>query len=86
MSQNLSSAAVVIGALRVNSFSTSCNFFTILIATLTVTVANSLGPDQARQNIQTDLDPIIFDFRTVFSKFFCFFKSVNKSLQNYPGF
>ena len=44
MSQNLSSAAVMIGALRVNSFLAISNCCRLL-----VTLANGLGPFQARQ-------------------------------------
>ena len=52
MSQNLLSAAVVIGALRVNSVSASDNFCHLLIS-----FANSLDADQARQNVWPDLGP-----------------------------
>ena len=44
MSQNLSSSAVVIGALRVNSL-------------LTCVFANISDPDQAQQNVEPDQDP-----------------------------
>ena len=50
--KNLSSAAVVNGALRVNYFLASGNFCRPLI-----TFANSLDPDQKRQNVVSDLDP-----------------------------
>ena len=59
MSQNLSSAAVVIRALRVN------NLYSSLISELLSSAdnctlkkfANSLDPDQNRQNISPDLNP-----------------------------
>ena len=52
MSQNLSSAAVVIGALRVNSDLDSGDFCHLLI-----TFSNSLDPDQDRHAVGPDLDP-----------------------------
>ena len=51
MSQNLSSAAVVIGALRVKSFLASGDFCCLLI-----TFINSLDLDQDPQNIGPGLD------------------------------
>ena len=51
MSQNLSSAAVVIGALRVNYFLASGEF-----CGLRITFANSLDPDQDRHSVGPDLD------------------------------
>ena len=52
LSQNLSSAAVMIGALMVNFFLARGNFYHLLIA-----FANSLEPDQEGQNVGPDLDP-----------------------------
>ena len=49
---DLSSAAVVIGALRINSFLVSGDFCCLLI-----TFINSLDQDQDSQNIGPGLDP-----------------------------
>ena len=51
MLKNLSSAAVVIGALRVKPKGLT------LPSHLLITFANSLDPDQARQNLVSGLDP-----------------------------
>ena len=51
VSQNLSSAAVVIDTLRVNAFLGRSDFCCLLI-----TFANSLDPDLDRQNDGPDLD------------------------------
>ena len=58
---------------------------------LLITFANSLYPDQARQNVGPDLDPNCFDTLMVFLKEF--FEKVDfekisrrqRSRQNYPG-
>ena len=50
---------------RVNSFFASGNFCRLLI-----TFANSLDPEQIRQNVGPDLDPKLFDTRIVFLKEF----------------
>ena len=67
MSQNLLSAAVVIGALRVkcgfNSFQDSSNFCSLLI-----TFASSLGLDQDLQKVGPDLEQKLFDALMVFLK------------------
>ena len=52
MSQNLSSTAVVIGALRVNSFLASGDFCHLMII-----FADSLDPDQDRRCVGPNLDP-----------------------------
>ena len=49
MLQNLSSAAVVIGALRVNSFPASGDFCRLLLI-----IANSLDPDQVQHTLDPD--------------------------------
>ena len=49
MSQNLSSAVVVIGALRVNFLTPHC--------CLLITIAIILDQDQARHFVRPDLDP-----------------------------
>ena len=49
--QNLSSAAVVIGALRVKSLQASGGFCCLLH------FANCLDPDQDQQNVSSVLDP-----------------------------
>ena len=52
MSQNMSSAAVMIGALVVNFFLARGNFYHLLIA-----FTNSLEPDKEGQNVSPDWDP-----------------------------
>ena len=74
MLQNLLSAAVVIGALRVKNLTLS-----LLVATnfgcLLITIANSLDLDQDRQNISPVMDPNYFALVRVFLKEF--FEKVN---------
>ena len=63
MSQNLSSAAVVIGVLRVNSFLVSSGFCRLLL-----TFSNSFSPDQDRHCVGPYLDVKMFDTLMVFLK------------------
>ena len=57
MLQNLSSAVVVIGTLRVNSFQAGANFCRLLI-----TFANNLEPGQADKMLGLNLDPNCLTF------------------------
>ena len=65
--------------------------YVVYLCRLLITFANSFYPDQARQNVEPDLDPKLFDTLMVFLKEI--FKKVDfekknqqttKSMQNYP--
>ena len=61
MSQNLSSAAVVIGALRANicclAIFFKIDFFEKFFQEITIRVSNNLHPDQDRHSAGPDLGP-----------------------------